>query len=51
VGLLIKRSGSYVSAFELGVGIRLVGLLAYWFVVGELKPDSLEDWRGRYRIV
>jgi len=42
VGLLIKRSGSYVPGFELGVGILLVGLLAYWFVVGELKPNTLE---------
>jgi ACS family D-galactonate transporter-like MFS transporter len=42
VGILIKRSGSYVPGFELGVGILLVGLLAYWFVVGELKPDTLE---------
>jgi MFS transporter, ACS family, D-galactonate transporter len=41
VGLLIKRSGSYVPGFELGVGILLVGLLAYWFVVGDLKPDTL----------
>ncbi|MGA9797813.1 MAG: MFS transporter [Terriglobales bacterium] len=40
VGLLIKRSGSYVPGFELGVGILLVGLLAYWFVVGELKPNT-----------
>jgi MFS transporter, ACS family, D-galactonate transporter len=42
VGLLIKRSGSYVPGFELGVGILLVGLLAYWFVVGELKPYTLQ---------
>lgn len=41
VGLLIKRSGgSYVPGFELGVVILLAGLLAYWFVVGELKPRS-----------
>jgi MFS transporter, ACS family, D-galactonate transporter len=37
VGLLIKRNGSYVPGFELGVIVLLVGLLAYWFVVGELK--------------
>jgi MFS-type transporter involved in bile tolerance (Atg22 family) len=40
VGLLIKRSGSYVPGFELGSIVLLVGLLAYWFVVGELKPRS-----------
>ena len=38
VGLLIKRTGSYVPGFELGSIVLLVGLLAYWFVVGELKP-------------
>jgi MFS family permease len=40
VGLLIKRNGSYVPGFELGAIILLVGLLAYWFIVGELKPKS-----------
>src|ERR1700720_3570516 len=42
VGLLIKRNGSYVPGFELGVIVLLVGLLAYWFIVGELKPDVAE---------
>ena len=40
VGLLIRRSGSYALGFELGSIVLLVGLLAYWFVVGELKPRS-----------
>lgn len=40
VGLLIRRSGSYVPGFEVGSIILLVGLLAYWFVVGELKPRT-----------
>jgi ACS family D-galactonate transporter-like MFS transporter len=40
VGLLIRRSGSYVPGFELGAIILLLGLLAYWFVVGELKHKS-----------
>jgi len=40
VGLLIKRNGSYVPGFELGVIVLLLGLLAYWFIVGELKPQS-----------
>lgn len=38
VGILIKRTGSYVPGFELGSIILLLGLLAYWFVVGELAP-------------
>jgi ACS family D-galactonate transporter-like MFS transporter len=42
VGLLIRRTGgSYVPGFELGSIILIVGLLAYWFVVGELKPKSV----------
>ncbi len=40
VGLLIRRSGSYVPGFELGAIVLLVGLLAYWFVVGDLKPGT-----------
>ncbi|MGH9544581.1 MAG: MFS transporter [Terriglobales bacterium] len=40
VGLLIKRSGTYVPGFELGAIILLAGLLAYWFVVGDLKPHT-----------
>jgi ACS family D-galactonate transporter-like MFS transporter len=42
VGLLIKRSGSYIPGFELGAIILFVGLLAYWFIVGELKPPALK---------
>src|SRR6185437_6859197 len=38
MGILIKRSGSYIPGFELGSIILLLGLLAYWFVVGELVP-------------
>ena len=38
VGLLVKRSSSYIPGFELAVIVLLVGLFAYWFVVGELKP-------------
>jgi MFS transporter, ACS family, D-galactonate transporter len=39
VGSLIRRSGSYVPGFELGSIILLAGLLPYWFLVGELKPQ------------
>jgi ACS family D-galactonate transporter-like MFS transporter len=37
VGLLIRHSGSYIPGFELGVIVLLTGLLAYWFVVGDLR--------------
>ena len=40
VGLLIKRNDSYVPGFELGAVILLAGLLAYWFIVGRLEPQS-----------
>jgi len=40
VGLLIRRSGSYVPGFELGAVVLLAGLLAYWFVVAELVPRT-----------
>ena len=40
VGLLIKRSGSYVPGFEVASIVLLVGLLAYWLIVGELKPQA-----------
>ena len=38
VGFLITSYGSYVPGFELASIVLLVGLLAYWFVVGDLKP-------------
>ena len=39
-GLLIARSGSYFPGFALAALVLLTGLLAYWFIVGELKPQS-----------
>ncbi len=38
VGFLITSHGSYVPGFQLASIILLAGLLAYWFVVGDLKP-------------
>lgn len=38
-GLLIARTGSYLPGFALAVFVLLTGLLAYWFVVGKLKPQ------------
>jgi MFS transporter, ACS family, D-galactonate transporter len=41
-GLLISRTGSYAPGFALGPAILITGLLAYWFVVGELKsPETV----------
>jgi MFS transporter, ACS family, D-galactonate transporter len=40
VGFLITSFGSYVPGFELASFILLAGVLAYWFVVGELKSRN-----------
>jgi MFS family permease len=39
-GLLIARTGSYLPGFALAVLVLLTGLLAYWFIVGELKTQK-----------
>jgi nitrate/nitrite transporter NarK len=41
VGLLIKRTGSYVPGFELGSIVLLSGIFAYWCIVGELRPATM----------
>ena len=37
-GLLIARTGASLPAFAVATGILLVGIFAYGFIVGELKP-------------
>jgi nitrate/nitrite transporter NarK len=39
-GFLIARTGSYLPGFALAALVLLTGLLAYWFIVGELKPQA-----------
>ncbi|HET9177073.1 MAG TPA: MFS transporter [Terriglobia bacterium] len=39
-GILISRTGSYVPGFALAPIILVAGLLAYWFIVGELQPPK-----------
>ena len=36
IGGLIKWTGSYTPGFALGSLVLIVGLIAYWFIVGEL---------------
>jgi nitrate/nitrite transporter NarK len=36
-GLLIARTGSYFPGFALAAGLLAAGILAYWFLVGDLK--------------
>jgi MFS transporter, ACS family, D-galactonate transporter len=38
MGFLIGRTGSYVPGFVLGPVVLMSGLLAYWFIVGKLRP-------------
>lgn len=40
VGFLITSQGSYVPGFQLASIILLAGMLAYWFVVGDLKQQD-----------
>jgi MFS transporter, ACS family, D-galactonate transporter len=40
VGFLITSHGSYIPGFELASFILLAGVLPYWFVVGNLRPES-----------
>jgi nitrate/nitrite transporter NarK len=37
-GFLIGRTGSYLPGFVLAPVILVSGLLAYWFIVGDLRP-------------
>ncbi|MBZ5563205.1 MAG: MFS transporter [Acidobacteriia bacterium] len=45
-GLLVAWTGSYLPGFALAVVVLLAGLLAFWFVVGELKPLGQPTWRS-----
>jgi len=40
MGVLLSRTGSYVPGFAVGAVILVLGLIPYWFVVGELKPPA-----------
>lgn len=40
MGFLISRTGSYAPGFAVGAILLVVGLIPYWFIVGELKPGG-----------
>ena len=40
VGFLITSRGSHAPGFELASIILFAGVFAYWFIVGELKPQG-----------
>ena len=37
-GFLIAHTHTYLPGFALAAGVLVAGLIAYWFIVGELKP-------------
>ena len=39
-GILISRTGSFVPGFALAPAILVAGLLAFWLIVGDLKPPN-----------
>ena len=39
-GLLIARAGSSLPGFALAAFVLVAGLLAYWYIVGELRPHA-----------
>jgi MFS transporter, ACS family, D-galactonate transporter len=43
VGFLITARGSYIPGFQLASITLFAGILAYWFVVGDLKPHGSSD--------
>ena len=46
-GFLIARTGTYLPGFVLAAGVLVSGLLAYWFIVGELSPSSRARQPGK----
>jgi ACS family D-galactonate transporter-like MFS transporter len=43
-GFLIARTGTYLPGFALAAVVLVAGLLAYWFIVGELKPRARDPY-------
>lgn len=39
-GILITRTGSYMPGFVIAAVVLALGLLPYWFIVGELRPPA-----------
>jgi MFS transporter, ACS family, D-galactonate transporter len=39
-GFLIARTGTYLPGFAVAAIVLAAGILAYWFIVGELKPAA-----------
>ena len=39
-GFLIARTHTYLPGFALAAGVLVLGVFAYWFVVGDLNPAA-----------
>ncbi|MGE5326597.1 MAG: MFS transporter [Deltaproteobacteria bacterium] len=39
-GILAAETGSFFAAFAVGPALLIVGLIAYWFIVGKLEPPA-----------
>lgn len=50
-GILISRTGSYAPGFALAALVLVTGLLSYWFIVGELKPQTRSPLLSAHRVV
>jgi len=46
-GFLIARTGTYLPGFALAAGVLSAGILAYWFLVGELNPVPCAPQSGK----
>ena len=40
-GILISRTGSYLPGFILASVLLVIGIFPYWFILGELRPQSV----------
>ena len=46
-GFLIARTGTYLPGFALAAGVLVIGLIAYWFIVGDLNPARTASLTGK----
>ena len=42
MGFLISVTGSYRPGFALGALVLIAGMLSYWFIVGDMRPQAKE---------
>ncbi len=42
-GYTVARTGSYAPAFALSALVLVAGLIAYWFIVGDLRGEAAKE--------